>query len=171
MRKWIESFAQLIMQPTLKMKTQRLLLMAVSMLLTSCESIFYAEGYTELVPYVDTNPASDAIVGMWNRRSSDIFGEPLASAAAVVNNSLLFRSDYTGVATHKYDIHNPGFLDDTDVDMPSEFSSFTWRYIGGGVWEVRGSKGGLDTFRVSREKLLRERNLYGVAHLVYERVN
>lgn len=151
-------------------------LFALAMSISSCSTI-YTQEYMDLEHSVDRNPQSDAIIGMWNRRSYYTFGPRVTADGGAVpggtltSNSILFRSNQTGVTKWTSDDPDPilGWLGTGDV--AGEIGDFTWEYVGGGVWNLKNSKGRIDECRIAQGKLLRKFQFLGTNHLVYERID
>lgn len=137
-------------------------LFALALSLPSCTPI-YTQEYIDLEPYVDRAPQSNAVVGMWSRR--------VVSGNTTSINSLLFRSDRTGITKFTVDDSTPvlGMLGTGDVS--GELGAFTWEYTGDGVWKLSDSKGRIDECRIAKGKLLRVFRVLGASHFVYERLD
>lgn len=139
-------------------------ILAILLSIPGCSATLYSDEYKSLAGAVETNPAEDAVIGMWSRR--EIFG------STVANNAILFRGDHTGLTKFTADDSDPllGWMGSSD-DLKSEIGTFQWEYAGGGVWRMKNARGRVDECRMAQGKLLRVFNWYGPKHYVYERVD
>jgi hypothetical protein len=128
--------------PIVKSLTTTLLILAVFSALTSCA--FIDPNYQNLLPLAEKNPAPDAIVGMWHRKSTDYLG-------GMYRQSYLFNRDGTGILS----FHTSDFL----LGSSEQNLSLVWKYHGGGIWKYT-QEGATFTLRLSQGKLLRT---YGIS--------
>lgn len=102
-------------------------------LLTSCATIEI--GVPEDALNYDTNPAPDAIVGIWTRVTT------VPGYDFHTTQTLLFSPDGTGFTRAKMVGYGDDFQDIVEMTNGKNFG-VTWRYAGGGWWDVNMESAG-----------------------------
>ncbi len=133
-----------------------LLALALPMAFNSCTTV--DPEYPALLAMAEANPAHDAVVGMWHRKSND-YGYQWSM-------NVLFQRNGTGqVESHVNDASFLGSGEHTDLDT---MGAFTWKYQGAGVWTLTSvsNSSKVEECRIAGGKLLRHIKHFGREGLV-----
>jgi len=115
--------------------------------MTSCMAP--SQDYERLLVQAETNPAPDAIIGMWHRNGGWA-GEEMWGGK--VRQSYLFNRDGTGLDAY----YQTNLL----YGIFEQNTPFTWRYEGNGIWKTIGKKSAEGwKIRMSQGNLLLTREL------------